>query len=69
MLVPVVQLERSWFMPFTGPVGFDTLQGESSGTVPVYIAKAEGPLRSPAYFLSDRHQQYPAELKLLRYET
>lgn len=43
------------FKSFTGPINFDILLGERSGTVPMYLPEAEGPLFPSCFPWCDRH--------------
>lgn len=52
------------FKSFTGPIYFDILLGERSGTMSMYLPEAQGPLFPGFLPWCDRHQPCPAELKL-----
>lgn len=45
---------------FTGPIYFDILLGERSGTVPMYLPHAEGSLLPSFFPWCDRHRPCPA---------
>lgn len=48
-------LSLKYFKSFTGPIYFDILLGERSGTVPMYLPEAEGPLFPSCFPWCDRH--------------